>query len=496
MERKEIFSRFKDYNNELEKVLETKKFPEASKNLLLSILYKVEASYKDYAKVRVDDRTKKEFIEEIIENIQNNCKEIEIVDAKNKKTSIIKNESKIVSYANEREILKAIIQISIEEISTIEEYFYLKQPFNTLYSLGLVMNNIEVIRDFDGWSWNIQKSQIDNFDCNLLFQNLRILYGSKDINKLLLEKQYIDKLKTNKKERLLIQMILGVYIRLNIENKVFIEKLQEKVKNEAEEMKDKIILIDKITKEKKKYTKEIKSMDETINNRQLLIDEYKKRNLKAKPENRIFCISDLVDIIEKERDIVLKKIAELNKKIEPEKYVQQKEILENAEHVLTEALSKEENEWNKLKIDFQSDFLKHLLIKLQKVNTKKEILDFIYLFRYYLYIPINQEESIKDIKELEKQFENLFYIIIKKACKLKLISAVHDDPKINSEILKSLFYVKVIDLEDVEIELEKEEDKLKVIICEHESIDNIRRMKLEQEENLKIKYNKRIKIFN
>ena len=37
----------KDYNNELEKDIETKDFDEVVKNLLLSIFYKVEISYKD-----------------------------------------------------------------------------------------------------------------------------------------------------------------------------------------------------------------------------------------------------------------------------------------------------------------------------------------------------------------------------------------------------------------------------------------------------------------
>ena len=37
----------KDFNNELEKVIETKDFDEEVKNLLLGILYKVDVSYKD-----------------------------------------------------------------------------------------------------------------------------------------------------------------------------------------------------------------------------------------------------------------------------------------------------------------------------------------------------------------------------------------------------------------------------------------------------------------
>ena len=505
MQKQEIFSKFKDYNNELEKVLETKKFSEAAKNLLLSMLYKIEASYKDYAKVKVEGRTKEEFIEEIIENIRENCNEIEIVKASTEieKIDVLKEEKKIISQANEREMLKAIIQISNGNYKIEEEDFYLEEPIKDLLTFGKTMNNTEIIRDFDGWSWNIQKSQIDNFEYNLLYQNLRFLIGSKEINNILNWKECMLKIKKNMKEntknqteKIVKQIILGMYIRSSLENKNYIENRKEEIKKEIEKMGNKILLIEKVSQEKKEYAKKIKIIDKTINNRRLLIEEYKNRNLKAKPEERIFSVSDLVEILETERKNILEKIYELNKRIEPEKYIRKKEILENAEHELVEALEKQDEEWQKLKIEYQRKFLEYLIAKLQKTNTKKDILKFIYTFRYYLSIPISQEESVKDIKELEKEFENIFYIVIKKACNLKLIETVHEDPKINSEILKSIFYVKVIDLEDIEIEIEKKAKNLKIIICEQESIDNTREIVLEQENNLKLKYNKKIKIFS
>ena len=61
----------KNYNNELEEVLEKKLFDENTKSNLLSILYKIEAAYKDYEKVKQDVETKEEFIEQLIKNIKN-----------------------------------------------------------------------------------------------------------------------------------------------------------------------------------------------------------------------------------------------------------------------------------------------------------------------------------------------------------------------------------------------------------------------------------------
>ena len=50
----------KDFNNELESALEQKAFEENAKSSLLSILYKIEAAYKDIETVKQDIETKEE----------------------------------------------------------------------------------------------------------------------------------------------------------------------------------------------------------------------------------------------------------------------------------------------------------------------------------------------------------------------------------------------------------------------------------------------------
>ena len=54
-----------EYNNRLEQILENKNFDEEVKNLLLSMLYKIENGYKDYTKVKVKAYSKEEFMEQI-----------------------------------------------------------------------------------------------------------------------------------------------------------------------------------------------------------------------------------------------------------------------------------------------------------------------------------------------------------------------------------------------------------------------------------------------
>ena len=68
MDTEKIFSKLnsKDYNNQLEKILEKKDFSEDVKNLLLSCVYKIDAGYKDYETVKVAVQNKKTYIEEIL----------------------------------------------------------------------------------------------------------------------------------------------------------------------------------------------------------------------------------------------------------------------------------------------------------------------------------------------------------------------------------------------------------------------------------------------
>ena len=78
----------KDYNNELEKILEEKQFGENVKNTLLGILYKIEASYKDVETVKKDIETKDEYISNLLDIIKNDCNSIKIIKMNDEKNKI------------------------------------------------------------------------------------------------------------------------------------------------------------------------------------------------------------------------------------------------------------------------------------------------------------------------------------------------------------------------------------------------------------------------
>ena len=177
MEKEKLISRLniKDYNNQLEKILSKKTFSEDTKNLLLSMLYKIENSYDDYNLVNVETKTKKETLEEILRIIQNNCDKIEII--KTKESKAIPSEKKIITYLNTRKMLYEIYQLDSEKFKISEEYNIIKPALEQTLNQGYSIASNEIIRDFDGWSWNIVKDEIENIKANLIYQILKILVG-------------------------------------------------------------------------------------------------------------------------------------------------------------------------------------------------------------------------------------------------------------------------------------------------------------------------------
>ena len=74
----------KDYKNELEEIMDKKRFDENAKSILLSILYKIDIAYKDIEIVKKGTENKEEYLENLIGIIKNNCNNIEILKMSDK----------------------------------------------------------------------------------------------------------------------------------------------------------------------------------------------------------------------------------------------------------------------------------------------------------------------------------------------------------------------------------------------------------------------------
>ncbi len=516
----------KDYNNELERVLEKKTFAENAKSILLSILYKLEASYKDYKKVKQDVVSKEEMIENIIYTIENNCDEIKLVKPHSKESEIIgnrtflveKKKKRIICYNIERKVLYCLAKISKRNKIIKDDYFVISKTLSDLINVGACINQVEPLRDFNGYSWTTIPKEIESITHNLIYQNLLLLVGNEFMNKWINNKEFIMdymELFQNKLEELygekeaneLIELLkeISIYLEIRFDKKAKEKMLKQKeiVEKELAQMEDNETFVETITEEKRKITSEIKIIDETINNKHMLEEEYERRNETLPLEEKIFSLRILSKMMADEREKKLEKIEKLNRLLNPQKYVAYKKELEEKERYLS-LIDKKDVDKNieKLKLKIQKLFIKCFDKKIEKCASRQDMLKLIYEFRYYIMLPYDYENSIYEEKELQKELEEETKKVLEKAYKLKVIERFSKQEDVNYELLKVIFQNRNINIEDIEVKLirekGKEKDNYYIQVFDGNGIGEKREMPNSENMNKKdlaIRFNKKVKAF-
>lgn len=555
MAKEDIFSKisFKDYNNMLENVLEQKDFSEDVKNLLLSMLYKIENAYEDYKTVKVNVNSKKYFLLQIINIIKENCNEIQLVKSLSEESKILednninylvaKEEGKIISYENERSILKALIDLKQNKIELDKKYEIFSEGFKEILTIGNIMNTAEVIRDFNGWSWDITPTQIINKNINIIYQNLLILLGNNFLQKWITgkeieeeeieipnneilrskynssfgltreevkENQFVDYIE-NMQEILakkygkenannfmtqLIKVAIAVECNKSKKQKNIIIKKEKEIQEKLDQMQDNIKYIENLSNAKKDITIQIKQIDNILNDERLLKEEYERRNAFLENKDKIFSVSHLKIMLEKERENAVKKIKEYNKQMEPKEFIKIKGELENQKQFFEDiGISKEERVDEEKQIsNLQKYFLNCFKEKIEKAESKKELTDLVYELRYYEQLPYKNEAIFNEIKNkdlLEKIEEKL----INKACAQKCLVMFSKEISLNKKILENQFKTKIINLENTVYILKYQKGILKVEIYDTNIEESIIEIPILKKVELEVRLNKKIKIW-
>ena len=144
MAKEDIFSliNIKDYNNVLEQMLEKKDFSEDTKNLLLNMFYKIENSYEDYEKVKINVETKREYIKDLLEIIDSTKKinlvkpsmeEAKVLVESNKSYIIDKEKREITVYQNEEALLKALFELDYTMAQISKDYELYEKGLKELF---------------------------------------------------------------------------------------------------------------------------------------------------------------------------------------------------------------------------------------------------------------------------------------------------------------------------------------------------------------------------
>lgn len=484
----------KDYDNELEKILEAKKFDERAKNFLLEILYKVEISYKDYQKVKRDVESKEEYITKIIKIVENDCDDIQLVipstqnpkEAKKQIILIDKENKKIICLPIERKLLYCLAKINKQKSIIKEDDQLINEIITNAINEGNNINMVEPLRDFNGWSWATTKSEIESIPYNLIYQNLRILVGNEFLIKWIYNKEYIlnyyELLKTEIEEKYtkeikdkLINKFEELCIIVERESssrmKQKINDKMEEIKINLEKTEDKRKYIDEIVEVRNNIQKEIKNLDILIANKSKIKEEFKRRNKDLPIKEKIFSIKALVRILNDEREILVEEYEGKTSLLNPTVFMERKEK-EQKKYKLLENRDIEET-----LIQFQEIFLEAFEKNIEKVEKKEEIINLIYEYRYYQMLPFDKNRNICEKEQLKNKIEEIEEKILQKAISNKVINE-----NIEKTIFHYIFLTKIINLEEIYIQVKKEEDEVIIELSENNNEQYDERFKIKKEE--------------
>ncbi len=513
----------KDYNNELEKILEKKYFDENTKSILLNILYKIDTAYKDYEKVKGYVEEKETYIQCIIDSIKDNCDSIKVVKLNSKEAQMLgtktflveKGKKRIVCYPIERKLLYCIAKIDKHEKIIKDNYGLIDKTLSDLINVGNNIDTVEPMRDFNGYSWTTIAREIESIYHNMVYQNIRILIGYPFLNKWIRNNEFIidyfDSFKNKLEEQYgkeqqekLVEILSEISVLLAIQyNKTIALELQKQksdIDGKLEKIKNNQEFVQEITKEKKELTNQIKQIDETLNNKNKLQEEYEKRNEKLPLQNKIFSVKILFKIMEEERQEKIKQLENLNTLLNPQNFVNyKKELEEKASYLKWLDVKDKEIQIKQSIVKLQQIFLQCYQTKIKKVDTKMEIIKRINEFRYYCFIPFDEKNIIGEIQPIQEQIKEIEMLLLKKAQEQKLMNVFSKEKEVDYEILKNIFKVRVINIEDLSIKLIKEKEEYYIQLFDENVFEE--KIKIENtsqinKKDLQLKINKKVKIFN
>lgn len=505
-----IFSKLKDYNSELEDVLDRKYFSSNIKNLLLSMIYKIENSYSDYEKVKRVVRSRDEFLTEIVDIINKYLDNVKVVEPESAGAKLlVKNNVLALTNEKERSLLAYPTEISLlYGISDIvPKYFYVKNEviFKRLIQDMLVegynTNNLEILINFNGWSWDTKSKSNGKYVNNLIYQNFLFICGeaflndwrNSSSNKIDYFAEIENRiLRLDKNNKFLNYMCKILYAKAGTKEKTAItEKLKEK-KKDLNRIADKDKFLEAMRSKKTKCSDRLQRIDTILSNEKLLIREFKRRNSKLPDDKKIGSIKIFEHMLAREREKVWAEYREASDLSLPVNYLKYKAKLEDYD-----AIYRNKNTLDKDIVEMEKCFLKLMESKVINATTNYDIINNVYILRYLKNINLNKDYQVRDIPVLNKEIDRILKIAITRACKSGIIKIICMDINTNYEIIKFAVDSGIIDLDEVKIYLEPIKDELIVKVFDKEIFDKETHFKFNGDnKDFDIKLKKQVKLFN
>ena len=506
-----LFSKLKDYNIELEEILDSKYFSSNIKSLLLSMVYKLEVSYEDYLVVKRFVRSKEDFLNELVETIRLYCDNVKTAEPDSDQAKLlVKNNLRALTNERERSILVYPTEIdllyALSDISPkyffINDTFAIKELIQQSLVNGYNINNVEILKDFNGWSWdnsNFDKSY--NYVDNIIYVNLILMlgekflyewrtYGSTRRDFISEVKEYINSFTGN--DNFYKYFLKTIYSFSDGPEKEKAENKLRENKKLLREMENKAQFLEENKKKKLALTKKIEKLDIALNDPTILRKELNKTNSRLVEEKKIKSLKRYKKMLEKEKITLLSELSEISMILKPSNYIEKKRSLKDGLSFLE---CKEVS--TDLLIALQREFLIFLDKRLSKMKTSEEIIDIIYIARYYSKLHLTKDLIISDVDELDDKIDIIFKKAITMLCKLGALKMVSMDVELNYEIIRYALNTRIINLEETRIAFVRETNSVIIKIYDKNVFEKQGRKKMQiNKKSLLIKDNRKVKLFN
>ena len=110
-------------------------------------------------------------------------------------------------------------------------------------------------------------------------------------------------------------------------------------------------------------------------------------------------------------------------------------------------------------------------------------------------MPINTKTHIYESSKLKNEINKITNVLIKQAINMKVINQISIIDQVNNEIIKNIFYSRIISLEDINIKITKEKNGLYLELYDENILESKVKLNEITKEELKIKLNKKVKLF-
>ncbi len=433
-----------DFKEEMGALIDSKGFQPQVANLLLSMIYKIDDSYDNYKKIKRVVSAKDDLLINIYDDIMNYCFSFELININKDNQVKMKAERlrikaldrkgsnhKIYSFPIEKDLLYAIFKAEVDN-SISSDMSIEERAILTTIGIGKAISKAEILRDFNGWSWSINKSEIESNECNIVYVLLTYILGDAFVDNL----RRANDLKMTLPESLwneLLKVSLQFYKSFDKSQNDKILAILATYKNEYLKMKYPYEYQQEILTKKNKAFDDLKHINKLLQSPYEMKNEFMIVNSKLPDDKKIFTLSDYQNLLIKSKGNLEKQINEYSKIQDPVRFEKFKEelLLKIKYYEVSTDISK-----------FEKRFLDCFEGKVDSVEDRRDILDLIYEVRYLNNLP-NCKMKLNRIQEK----------LIPKAIEYEIINPISNNDELDYRILRGIFDSVELNMEDLYIRL-------------------------------------------